>query len=74
MQPVKNDTGLVHGLNERGVPAAANIPKASKYIGVLKASADKRERMNEAIYERKLQKERDAEESEFGDKEKFVTR
>ena len=29
--------------------------------------------MDEAVYERKLQKERDAEEGEFGDKEKFVT-
>ena len=29
--------------------------------------------MDEAVFERKLQKERDAEESEFGDKVKFVT-
>jgi len=47
--------------------------KKSQYISKLKATAAVREKEKDRIYERRLLKERQQEDAEFGDKPKFVT-
>jgi len=47
--------------------------KKPKYMAQLLKTAEKRNQLNERRVERKVQKERDAEDGEFDDKEKFVT-
>eukprot|EP00850_Spirogloea_muscicola_P009184 SM000051S17544 [mRNA] locus=s51:277474:279874:+ [translate_table: standard] len=48
--------------------------RESKYIGKLLDKAKQREREQDVVYERKLAKERAAEEHLYGDKDKFVTK
>jgi coiled-coil domain-containing protein 55 len=45
----------------------------SKYVGNLLSTAKMREKEKDRIYERKLLKEREVEDKEFGDKPKFLT-
>jgi coiled-coil domain-containing protein 55 len=47
--------------------------RESKYISGLLKTADDRKRENEVLYERKLLKERQEEDDQFGDKPKYVT-
>lgn len=49
------------------------IERKSRYIEALKDKAVQREREQNVVYERRLAKERSAEDHFFGDKEKFVT-
>lgn len=49
------------------------IERKSRYIEALKDKAVQREREQNVVYERRLAKERSAEDHLFGDKEKFVT-
>ncbi|DBA84434.1 TPA: hypothetical protein ACH3X1_006066 [Trebouxia sp. C0004] len=49
------------------------IERKSRYIEALKDKAVQREREQNVVYERRLAKERSAEDYLFGDKEKFVT-
>jgi hypothetical protein len=52
--------------------AAAPV-RSSKYIGTLMAKAEERKADRDIVYERKLAREREAEEEEFGPTESFVT-
>ena len=44
-----------------------------KYIAALKKTADRRKIEQDIIYERKVQREMEAESDQFGDKDAFVT-
>ena len=50
-----------------------NIIQESRYIGNLLQQAEFRQRERARIIERKIQKEQEAEDHLYGDKEKFVT-
>lgn len=45
----------------------------ARYIGGLVAKADERKKASEVVFERKLAREREAEDALYGEKEKFVT-
>lgn len=49
-------------------------PKKSRYICDLLKAAKRREKERDIIHERKIAKEQQAEDEEFGDKDKFVTK
>jgi coiled-coil domain-containing protein 55 len=49
------------------------VARESKYIGSLLEKAEERKREQDVLMERRLAKERAAEDHLFGDKEKFVT-
>lgn len=49
------------------------LQRQSKYVGALLEKAEERKREQEILTERRLAKEREAEDHLFGDKEKFVT-
>ncbi len=53
--------------------SARSSDNQSRYIDSLKASAKVREKEKERIFERKLLKEREKEDADFGDKPRFVT-
>ena len=53
--------------------AEAAAPRQSRYIAQLKAKAREREIEQDLIFEKRLAKEREAEDELFGDKGKFVT-
>ena len=57
----------------RDAPGLAATEKKSKYIEAMRATARRRQVVSDRVYERKLQREREEDEDEFGDKEKFVT-
>ena len=53
--------------------AKAAAPRPSRYIAQLKATAREREIEQDLVFEKRLAKEREAEDELFGDKGKFVT-
>lgn len=65
-EAVQKQTSLLSGGNESTAPK-------SKYIGHLQSVAKVREIESNRRFERKLLKEREQEDAEFGDKQKFVT-
>jgi len=65
-EAVQKKTSLLSGGNEPTAPK-------SKYIGHLQSVAKVREIESNRRFERKLLKEREQEDAEFGDKQKFVT-
>lgn len=58
---------------DAAAPGAPGAPKTSKYISNLLVAAQEREAEREISYERRLARERAAEEAEFGQTEVFVT-
>ncbi|DBA72349.1 hypothetical protein WJX79_002770 [Trebouxia sp. C0005] len=64
-----------HAMQEQKVRPAMQekINRKSRYIEALKGKAVQREREQNVVYERRLAKERSAEDHLFGSKEKFVT-
>ena len=70
-------TGSNRAATSSAAAAAAvprsSLPKESRYIGALLSKAAERGVSREAAHERKLAREREKEDAEFGEKEKFVT-
>ena len=61
------------GVDSTGGAGAPPPRKKSRYIGTLLEKAKTREREDARVFERKLLRERAAEDAQFGDKERFVT-
>ena len=64
------NSGSVNSTSSGGAPT---LRKKSRYIGTLLEKAKTREREDARVFERKLLRERAAEDAKFGDKERFVT-